>query len=150
MPAIFITFEDKGDNVNVYGKTFYVKEELKKVGARWNVNTWTIKAELATEEFLAQLNAMAHECITAEKAVEKKKLAETAALQAFYKTPAGKEQWWKEIEEMKKTTVGAVMYQFICCKDCEVIDWGRQHTNCNTCGVDGNTFFVRGRLRTGD
>ena len=150
MPAIFITFEEKGDSVNVYGKTFYVKEELKKVGARWNVNTWTIKAEVATEEFLAGLNAMAHACITAEKAVEKKKRDDEKALQAFYKTPAGKEQWWAEIQEAKKTTVGASLYSFICCKDCEVINWARKHTSCNSCGHDGNTFFVRGILYTGD
>lgn len=150
MPPIFITFDEKGDSVNVYGKTFYVKEELKKVGARWNVNTWTIKAEVATEEFLAQLNAMAHDCITAEKAAEKKKRQDEVALAAFYMTPEGREKQWNDIQELRKTTVGAAMYQFICCKDCEVIDWARQHTNCNACGVDGNTFFVRGRLRTGD
>lgn len=147
---IFITFEEKGDIVNVYGKTFYVKEELKKFGARWNINTWTIKSDVATEDLLARLNAMAHESITAEKKAEKKKIADMEALQAFYKTPEGKEQWWKEIEELKKTPVGAAIYQFICCKDCEVIDWKRQHTSCNSCGVDGNTFFVRGCLRTGD
>ena len=149
MPT-YITFRPNNELVNVYGKTFYVKEELKKVGARWNVNTWTIKADVATQDFLAQLNALAYEGIKAEKAAEKKKREEAAALQAFYKTPAGKEQWWAEIKEAKKTTVGAAIYNFICCEHCEVIDWERKHTSCKACGHDGNTFFVRGILYTGD
>lgn len=149
MPT-YITFENKNDLVNVYGKTFYVKEDLKKVGARWNVNTWTINPDVATSEFLAQLNALAYEGIKAERDAEKKKKEEAAALAAFHKTPEGKAKRWAEIQELKKTPAGAAAYYFICCEHCEVINWARKHTSCNACGHDGNTFFVRGMLRTGD
>jgi hypothetical protein len=105
---------------------------------------------VATSEFLAQLNALAYEGIKAEKEVTKKKKEEAAALAAFYQTPAGREQWWAEIQEAKKTPAGASAYSFICCKECVVIDWSRKHTSCKACGYGGNNFFVRGRLYTGD
>ena len=41
-----------------------------------------------------------------------------------------------------------------CCANCVVLDWERQHTRCTSCGADYGThiesFFVKGRLRTGD
>jgi len=152
MPVAKISFHPKDDAVVVAGKAFYVKDRLKKAGARWNpaAGVWTIKSDVATQDFLAELNALADTAIKAEKAIEKKAKDEAAALAAFYKTPAGKEQWWKEIEAAKKTPAGASAYYFICCKECVVIDWARKHTSCQACGHDGNTFFVRGSLYTGD
>lgn len=149
MPLAKITFHPKDDTVSVYGKTFYVKEQLKKAGARWNAGAWTLASDAASQEFLAELNKLADTAIKAEKAAEKKKLEEAAALQAFYQTPEGKEQRWNEIQELKKTPAGAA-YHFIRCKECVVINWARQHTSCKACGHDGNTFFVRGSLYTGD
>jgi hypothetical protein len=151
IPNIAFAKENGGDNMVVCGKSFYVKDRLKKAGARWNpaLGVWTLKAAAATQELLAELNTLADTAIKAEKDAEKKQKDDEAARQAFYKTPEGKEQWWAQIEKLKKTPAGAA-YFFICCKECEVIDWNRQHTSCEACGVDGNTFFVRGRLRTGD
>ena len=151
-PPAKITFYPKEDLVIVAGKTFYVKEMLKKAGARWNPagNFWTLTPACATQEFLAQLNEMVAVSIKAEKDAEVKKREDAAALAAFHRTPEGKEQWWAEIQEKKKTPAGAAAYHFICCKECEVIDWSRQHTSCKACGHGFNNFFVRGRLYTGD
>lgn len=151
IPKIAFAKENGGDNMVVCGKSFYVKDRLKKAGARWNpaAGVWTLKAHFATKELLAELNALADSAIKAEKDAEKKQQKEAIELAAFYKTPEGKEKQWKHIQEMRKTPAGAA-YFFICCKECEVIDWVRQFTSCEACGVDGNTFFVRGRLRTGD
>jgi hypothetical protein len=142
-----ITFHPKDDIAIVAGKTFYVKERLKKAGARWNPagSAWTLLLTVATQDLLAELNEIV---VTAIKA-EKKKREDAAALQAFYKTPVGKKQWWAEIQELKKSSSGAA-YHFICCEHCEVIDCGRKHMSCKACGHDGNTFFVRGILYTGD
>lgn len=152
IPKIAFAKENGGDDMVVCGKAFYVKEQLKKAGARWNPATkvWTLKVEAATEDLLDELNKLADVAVKAEKDAQKKKLEEAETLAAFYKTPEGKEKQWADIQEIRKTPGGAGAYSFICCKECEVIDWVRQHTSCNACGVDGNTFFVRGRLRTGD
>lgn len=141
-----ITFHPKDEIAIVAGKTFYVKERLKKAGARWNPtgSFWTLPITVATQCLLTELNEIVVAAIKAEKEADKKKREEAAALQAFYKTPAGKEQWWAEIQQAKS------VYSFICCEQCEVIDWERQHTSCKACGHDGNTFFVRGILYTGD
>jgi hypothetical protein len=147
MPT-YITFHPSKDIMCVDGKTFHVKEQLKKAGAQWN-NGWTIKSEIATKEFLAELNALASAAIKAEKDVEKKKREDAAALASFYKTPEGKEQRWKEIQELKNSPAGAA-YNFICCKECEVINWERKHSSCTACGINGNNFFVRGSIYTGD
>jgi hypothetical protein len=152
IPKIAFAKEKGGDNMVVCGKSFYVKERLKKAGARWNpaAGVWTLKAHFATKELLTELNALADSAIKAQKDAEKKKQKEAIELAAFYKTPEGKEKQWNDIQEIRKTPGCEAAYQFICCKECEVIDWNRQHTSCDACGVDGNTFFVRGRLRTGD
>jgi len=152
IPKIAFAKENGGDDMVVCGKSFYVKDRLKKAGARWNpaLGVWILNAAAATQELLAELNVLAHSAIKAEKDAEKKKQKEAEALTAFYKTPEGKEKQWKDILEIRKTPGGEAAYFFICCKECEVIDWNRQHTSCEACGVDGNTFFVRGRLRTGD
>lgn len=152
MPVTKISFQPKDDAVVVAGKAFYVKDRLKKAGARWNpaASVWTIKADVATQDFLAELNALADAAIKAEKAIEKKAKDDAAALEAFYRTPEGKAKRWAEIKELKKTPAGAAAYYFICCEHCEVIDWARKHTSCKACGHDGNTFFVRGMLYTGD
>jgi len=152
IPKIAFAKENGGDDMVVCGKSFYVKERLKKAGARWNpaAGVWTLKAHFATKELLTELNALAHSAIKAQKDAEEKKQKEAIELAAFYKTPEGKEKQWNDIQEIRKTPGCEAAYQFICCKECEVIDWNRQHTSCDACGVDGNTFFVRGRLRTGD
>jgi hypothetical protein len=152
VPNIAFAKENGGSDMVVCGKAFYVKERLKKAGARWNpaASVWTLKAEAATQELLAELNTLATVALKAEKDSEKKKQKEAEALAAYYKTPEGKEKQWKDILEIRKTPGGEAAYFFICCKECEVIDWARQHTSCDACGIDGNTFFVRGRLRTGD
>ena len=158
MPAAKISFHPNAENVVVAGKAFYVKDRLKKVGARWNpaASVWTIKADVATQDLLAELNALADAAIKAEKDVEKKaeqeKREKAAALAAFRKTPEGKADLWAKIQKM--TGPERAAYSFICCDKCEVLDWARQHTWCEACGQDYGShkecFFVRGMLRTGD
>ena len=150
----------ENQRVFVYGKTFDVKERLKEVGGRWDPNStaWTIPAASDTPEFRANLAALFAEQFAKKKAKAAKEKEERLAAIAYAMTPEG----IAEAKERNKNIVLACLeqkkktgaYHWICCENVEVLDWNRQYTSCKACGSDYGThiesFFVRGRLRTGD
>lgn len=152
-----LAFKKTEANLIISGKTFYAKEAIKAVGGKWDpsIYSWTLPAHIDSEMLRKDILEKA----SATEKVEKKKEKDAkAAAKAYALSPEGiaaaKEEQKQRIlaclEEKKKT--GA--YHWICCEQCEVIDWGRQHTSCQACaewgGQSWNTFCVRGRRYTGD
>ena len=128
-----LTIQKEGDLLVARGSTYDLKEQLKLYGGRWNpeLRAWTLPAHLDIKATAASLNAV----LEAEKL--KKKL-----LIAMSQTPEAKKAYVVEA-----LAAGA---SWICCENCQVIDWKRQHTSCQAHAVDGNSFRVRGGLYTGD
>jgi hypothetical protein len=147
-----LVFSKTDKNIVISGKTFYAKEAIKAVGGKWDTvtNSWTISSDV-TPEVLKGIE-------DAAKSAKKKEKDEKVAERAFAVSPEGramaKEEERKKIlaclEEKKKT--GA--YNWICCENCVVINWERQHTSCMACaqwsGQSWNSFRVRGSIFTGD
>lgn len=139
-----LIFTKTATNLNIAGKTFPIKELLKTLDARWDpsILQWTLPIHLDSEHLRNTLTQKLEDNIVIEK-VEKKKAIE------FARSPEGIAMVKNQIEEKRKT--GA--YHWICCDECEVIDWRRQHTSCKACaefdGQSWNSFRVSGRLYTG-
>jgi len=165
---IVITQTEAGWTVS--GKTFDVKDLIKAVGGKWqpDTRTWFIEA---TKDIAALLKAKADdEAARAEAAVKAK--AERKTQRAFNATPEGMEAKRVKMDaararalaaekakvlwalaEKKRTPEGARTYYFVCCEQCEVIDWRHAHTSCRAHaewdGQSWNCFRVRGSIFTG-
>lgn len=135
--------------------TFNLKDDIKAAGGKWNATSkaWTIPADSLDTVRACGLR------LSDQRAAERKEAAAALkAKRAFDATPEGQALLKKAAKEkvlwalQQKKATGA--YHWICCEECEVIDWSRQHTSCHPCGsgegVFRNTFRVRGRLYTGD
>lgn len=152
-----LTFTTTKTHLNIGGKTFYAKEEIKALGGKWDPisSSWTLPIDRDTEDFRKQLQEMA---TSAEKAVKKKEREERKAEKEYAASPEGmaataaakKDTINRCFEEKQKT--GA--YWWLCCAECEVVDWKRKHTNCMKCaewdGYCWNSFRVNGSIFTGD
>lgn len=142
-----LIFSTNDKSLIVTGKTFYVKEQIKKLGGIWNakVKMWEIPVALDSAELRTQLLKETQERIQEERTNKK---AEEAARLAYKCSPQAVK------DALKAKAAGDFSYDWICCENCVILDWGRQHTSCQSCGYDNGmwkeTFFVRGRLRTGD
>ena len=143
MFTLLFTTNDK--NLIVTGKTFPIKEQLKALGGVWQSPRWLLPLNADSPLVRAGLVENCRRGIVAEK--EAMKAAEKALLAYKYSPAAVK-------DALKAKAAGDYSYDWICCESCVVLDWGRQHTSCKSCGADYGThiesFFVRGRLRTGD
>jgi len=144
MPLPIIDFTRIDEKVFIGGKTFNIKDRLKEVGGRWNPqkSIWSIPTASDTPELREELEALA---------TQKKKEEDAAKKEAriYAKSPEGKVAAAAAEKQRIKAAVVAGS-TWICCENCEVIDWIKQHTYCQACGVDGNSFRVRGNIRTGD
>jgi len=143
--TLFFAIDEKDSNkVIVSGNTYDVRNDLKKIGGVWNPKTslWSIPTTADTPELRQELEAL----VTQKK---KEEAASKKAARLYAKSPEGKAAAAAE-EKLRIKAAVAAGSTWICCENCEVIDWDRHHTSCATCGHDGNTFFVDGRLRTGD
>jgi hypothetical protein len=142
-----LIFSTNNKSLVITGKTFYIKDVLKTLGAAWNPNLkmWELPIDLDSADLRAQLckkvkiniqNIQAN-----KKAEEKMRIKYLASHEAV-------------MDALKAKESGNMNYHWICCENCVVLDWGRQHTSCQSCGHDNGlwkeTFFVRGRLYTGD
>jgi hypothetical protein len=152
-----LIFSTNTESLVIGGKTFYIKEALKALGASWNakMKQWELPCALDSTELRNQLLKKTQENIQEERANKK---AEDKAKKIWEASPEGKAARVAQEKTFlleclkKKKTNGA--FHWICCENCVVLDWARQHTSCQACGHDNGmwkeTFFVRGRLRTGD
>jgi len=142
MPSLSFTVVDTG--VMISGKTFNVKDRLKELGGRWNpqVSQWSIPAAADSPALRDELEALASQKKAEEAAANK-------AARLYAASPEGKAAAAAEEKQRIKAAVAAGS-TWICCDKCTVIDWSRQHTSCQACAIDGNTFRKRGNIYTGD
>ena len=134
-------FNTNDTQLIVTGKTYPIKDHLKKHGARWDAGRWVLPLNADSPLFRANLVENCRVALLNEKEAEKARLAYKYSPE-FIK------------DALKAKAAGDFSYNWICCESCVVLDWDRQHTRCTGCGQDYGThiesFFVRGRLRTGD
>jgi hypothetical protein len=145
-----IFFTTTNDKIKMQGKTFYVKNFLKEMGAKWvpAETAWTLPIEKDSPDFRANLLLLAKDGANAEKEARKVEKAKEIERQRYLYSP----EFVKDA--LKAKAEGDHSLHWICCDQCKILDWARQHTSCQACGHDNgfwkDTFFVGGRLRTGD
>jgi hypothetical protein len=140
-----LLFTTTATQLIVTGKTFPIKEALKSIGGIWNSPRWILPLNADSPLTRANLVESCRRGILAEKeavaAAQKARLAYLASPEAVK-------------DALKAKEAGDHSFYWICCDQCKVLDWERQYTSCQACGQDYGThtesFFVRGRLRTGD
>ena len=145
-----LTFTIDGDRLLIGGSSFRIKENIKMLGGSWKGGYWTLPAHLDCYSLRKDLQ-------DAFKAIRQKAKEERDALAAWANSPEGLAAAAAEQREhirlciKEKVKTGA--YHWICCADCIVLDWRRQHTTCTRCaewdGQSWNTIRVRGGLYTG-
>jgi len=140
MPSLF--FNTDNNALIVTGKTFHAKEHLKALGGKYSNGTWSLPLNADTPQNRTDLEAIATEQMTAEKAAR-------AAERAYAKSPEGIQAARDAEKAAVKAAFEAGTY-WICCENCEVVDWNKKHTYCLPCGYDGNGFRKAGALYTGD
>jgi hypothetical protein len=140
-----LLFTTTAKNLMVTGKTFPIKEKLKELGGIWKSPAWHLPLNADSPLTRAILVESCRRAIIDEKkavaAAQKSRLAYLFSPEAVK-------------DALKAKKAGDHSLHWICCDHCVVLDWESQHTSCEACGHDNGmwkeTFFVRGRLRTGD
>ena len=150
------------------GNTFDVKEIIKALGGKWNParRVWTLPLDLDTDETRARLGALSrNDQELLEEATKAAAAAVTAAAEdravaaakqhAKAELLASKAAKLREAEKLRvQRCVASGNYTWICCDDCEVIDWNKKHTSCRAhAHWDGQswcTFRINGTLYTGN
>jgi hypothetical protein len=127
--------------------TFTLKDYIKSFGGKWQPKTksWHLDDVLALQSIVNSLSEERH----AQKVFEKSPEGHQAAIKALKEKDA---QTFANALALKAQ--GDHTYHWICCDQCKVVDWSRQHTTCDVHAEDNgyfkNSFRVRGRLYTGD
>jgi hypothetical protein len=149
-----LTFSQTDKHLLVGGKTFYVKDIIRMVGGKWqpSSSSWAVPFYLDNEGFRETLQKDAE---TAYKAIKKKEREERRAQRDYENSPEGMAAASSaEREKVRRCFEQKTVYYWICCADCNVIDWHKQHTSCMKCaewdGYSWNSFRVRGSIFTGD
>ena len=160
-----ITFRREATQLVLTGKTFDVKESIKGLGGKWNPfrRVWTLPLEADTDEVRTQLGAWTRsEEETAEVAMKAAAAAAVAAVEAVMatqrataaKAAAKRERQRASEKDRVRRSVESGDYPWICCENCEVIDWVNRHTSCRVhAHWDGQswcTFRINGSLYTGN
>lgn len=143
-----LKFSTTSTNLVISGQTFYIKEKLKLLGARWNPETsgWVIPVHLNSDYLRNDLETTSQELYKKAKAAER---AEAKRIREYSRSPEGI-KFAKDLEKAAVLAAFKARIHWICCAECIVVDWKRQHTYCSAHAYDGNDFYVSGRLRTGD
>jgi hypothetical protein len=141
MPALSFTRNENA--VIVVGKTFYIKEAIKSLGGRWDGHVWTLPLERYSDATRDQLEAAVAAAMKAEK--DKKK-----ADVLFARSPEGIAIAQANEKAIIKRMISMGTGYWLCCENARVVNWQRQHTVCEACAQDGNSFRVRGSIYTGD
>ena len=157
-----ITFCRETTQLVLTGKTFDVKETIKGLGGKWDARrrVWTLPLEADTDELRAHLGALTRaEQETAEEAMKAAAHAAVAAVEAVFeaqhtKAAAKRRRVWEAEKERVRRSVESGSYPWICCENCEVIDWVNRHTSCRVhAHWDGQSwcsFRINGTLYTGN
>ena len=144
MPVLSFTVSD--NQMMVSGKTFHAKEALKAACAKWSSekSSWILPMAAFTQDLKESLTQMVMDVVASEKAAAK---TAAKAVVAYEASPEGRKARLLAALAQKAKT-GA--FCWICCEQCTVMDWQRQHTSCQVHSHDGNTVRVRGAIYTGD
>jgi len=141
-------FNTNDTQLIVTGKTFPIKDHLKKHGARWDAGRWVLPLNADSPLFRANLVEQCRLAVIAEKEAKELERAEQVKRIAYLHSP----EFVKDA--LKAKAAGDGTYFWICCDQCRIVSHERQSVWCSACGADYGThiesFFVRGRLRTGD
>lgn len=125
-----------------------IKDHLQSLGAEWNSDNESWDFPISSDSVIFRIGI--------EEAFNTASNIKGRRHRDYDITPAGAiEKKLQERETIKKCLeeneiTGA--YRWICCEECEVIDWNRQYTNCVKCAewIDGtlSSFRVRGVIRS--
>ena len=157
-----IHFHREATHLILTGKTFDAKEAIKSLGGRWNParRVWTLPLEADTDEVRVHLGAWTiSEEEDAEDAMKAAAAAAVAAVEEVMATQRAKaaakhERKAKAEKERVRLCAESGNYNWICCENCEVVDWAKRHTSCRVhAHWDGQswcTFRINGSLYTGN
>jgi hypothetical protein len=142
-----LQFKTDDKSLMISGKTFDIKDIIKSHGGRWDSQKqWCVPIEKDSPEFRASL-------LHTLSAVVKARDAAAAAERAYSRSPEG----IAAAKANERAIIKRLAEQgssWICCENCVVVDWLRQHTTCDTCASDcgsyKNSFRVRDMVYTGD
>jgi hypothetical protein len=134
----------KAAAIYVSGNTFPHKELLKNLGGSWNPEEKAWKFRENSIDVVRQ---------SVEDAIQDN-MARLAAEQKQARKEAKEKKIWEASPEGKKARVLAALKDrsnsyWICCENCEVIDWTRKTTYCQAHAVGDNAFRVRGCIFDG-
>ena len=133
-----LTWTKTSEGIVVTGKTYDVKDVLKKAGAIWSSPSWMFRNREDIQAIQDEIRADVIKAVAAAKATAQAEKAH----QKWLTTPEGK-------KHLVQQAVQQGVY-WICCADCEVVDWKRQSTYCQKHAEGGNGFRIRGCIYTGD
>lgn len=140
-------------------ETFALKEHIKSAGGKWETatRTWRISAGTDCSALWKHLTALSVErAASVEAIVAARRGAQKARVTKTKKCPAA------ETPEIKKQRVLAALeikaktgkYHWVCCEQCEVINWEKGYTSClahaEDYGLWKQTFRIFGVIYTGD
>jgi hypothetical protein len=160
MPPITMTREES--QLVLKGNTYIVKDTIKALGGHWNParRVWTLPLHLDTDETRARLGALTRaEEHTAEEAMKAAAAAAVAAVEAVFEAQRARaELRAAKLRATEKRRVQRCVesgdHPWICCDNCEVIDWTKRHTSCRAhAHWDGQSwcsFRINGALYTGN
>jgi len=144
MTSLSFARRENSSGIYVTGKTFYVKEALKLVGARWEPPCWVIPFEADSPEFRTGLIEKAKAEIKAERSAERAKRAYESSSEGRAKAHA---EWEAFVIEALKKKALTGEYHYLCCEKVSKPEWrgGRPRTSCPIHG-----FCINGSRYVGD
>ena len=134
-------------------ETFALREQIKSVGGKWvaTTKTWVILAGSDVEPLWGHLRELSNgrvAAVTARATASKKPRKPRSS---SVKTAEAKKKLVLEALDIKANTG---RYYWVCCEECEVIDWELGHTSCKVHAIDyglwKQTFRIMGVIYTGD
>ncbi len=136
----------------VSGKTYTMKDTLKAKGARWSPRH---TAWIFPGSDVDSIRSSLQPEIDARMAEQKREKAAKRAHKLWLATPEGMAHTAEQEKEKVRWALGQkasgnYSYHWICCEECEVVDWGRKTTYCLAHAEGGNSFRICGGLYTGD
>jgi len=133
----------KAGAIYVSGNTFPYKELLKNLGGRWNPEEKAWKFEESLDVVRQSVEDAIQDQADKVRAAQAKARKEAKEKKAWDASPEGKKARVLEALKDKKN------YFWVCCEQCEVIDWKEQFSYCKAHAVGENAFRLRGHIYDG-
>ena len=133
----------KEGSVYVSGKTYDCKETLKLLGGKWRPEekAWLF-AERSLDDVKESIEETYGHYLEAIKKLQAQVDIEAKKKKLWEASPQGKKE--RVLEALKKPTF------WICCEECNVLDWKKMWTECvHHPNEDGTIFRVKGQQYCG-